>query len=153
MTDPTGLREADQAELTLWETRSAPNLFVRHVTSRPRLMLIVLLVLSGACIGCASVRDGVLDVSWTAPTANVDGSAVTGVAAYRVYYGTASGPCPGGPSFIIPSRSVSTGQIVTTRLTSLKTGELYYVVVTAVSATGVESPCSDAATGRARRAD
>ena len=121
---------------------------------RAQLVLSGLLVLSGVFIGCsAAARDGVLDLSWTAPTANVDGSAVTNVAAYRVYYGTASGPCPGGTSFIIRSQSASAGQIVTTRLTSLKTGELYYVAVTAVSATGVESACSDAATGRARRAD
>jgi len=42
------------------------------------------------------------------------------------------------------------GQTVSTKLTGLKVGELYYVAVTAVSKNGKESECSAAASARAR---
>jgi len=47
--------------------------------------------------------DGVLDASWTAPTTNVDGSPLTDVVSYRVYYSTTNPPCPSGPFLTVPS--------------------------------------------------
>src|SRR6059036_647890 len=38
---------------------------------------------------------GVLDASWMAPTTNTDGTALTDLVAYRVYYSTSGTPCPG----------------------------------------------------------
>ena len=39
---------------------------------------------------------GVLDATWTAPTTNTDGSQLTDLSFYRVYYGTSATPCPSG---------------------------------------------------------
>lgn len=91
-----------------------------------------------------------LDLSWTPPTTNVDGSKLTDIVSYRVYYGTTTGPCPGGTFLTLPSPQGSPGQAVTTKLSDLKVGELYYVAVTAVSKNGTESDCSAAASARAR---
>jgi len=105
-----------------------------------------------ASSGCATGPKGVLDLSWTAPTANVDGSALKDVVSYRVYYGTTRAPCPGGKFLTIPASQGSPGQTVSTKLTDLKAGEVYYVAVTAVSKNGAESDCSAAASARARNA-
>ena len=40
-------------------------------------------------------RPAILDVSFMAPLENTDGSPLTDVATYRVYYGTTDAPCPG----------------------------------------------------------
>src|SRR3989475_10884580 len=80
---------------------------------------------------------GILDVSWTAPTTNTDGSPLTDLASYRVYYGASSAPCPGA-SFLQVTSSTSSpppNQTVTFRLTGLSTGTLYNVSVTAVGHT------------------
>ena len=57
-------------------------------------MRLVLAFVFVACIatigGCFLMRgsDGVLDASWTAPTTNADGSSLTDLVSYRVYYST-----------------------------------------------------------------
>lgn len=97
-------------------------------------------------------RAGVLDATWTAPTTNSDGSPLTDLGFYRVYYGTTSTPCP-GPSFFqvaSPTTAPGTGQTVTFSLTGLSPGALYYVSVSAVNLNGNESACSAAASGVAQ---
>ena len=106
-----------------------------------------------ASSGCATTQRGVLDLSWTPPTTNVDGSTLTDVVSYRVYYGTTTGPCPRGKFLTIPVFQGNPGQTVSTKLTNLKAGELYYVAVTAVSKNGTESDCSRPASARARDAE
>jgi hypothetical protein len=118
-----------------------------------RRRLIAALVLAGAMAGCAVGKSGVLDLSWTAPVTNTDGSPTADIASYRVYYGTTPKPCPGGTYVTVPSPPGSPGQAVTTRLTKLSVGEVYYVAVTAVSSSGAQSGCSAAATNRARKPD
>jgi hypothetical protein len=111
-----------------------------------------------ALAGCAGTTGGapdapsggVLDLSWSAPATNVDGSASTDVVSYRVYYGTTAGRCPGGTFLTIPAPPGSPGQTVSTKLTGLKVGELYYVAVSAVSQSGRESACTTWASARAR---
>ena len=77
--------------------------------------LLAALVLGGALSGCSAGKGGVLDLSWTPPTTNTDGSPAGDVVAYRVYYGTQPSPCPGGP-FITDtdySLTLSDGTVVT----------------------------------------
>jgi Big-like domain-containing protein len=95
---------------------------------------------------------GILDASWTAPTTNIDGSPLTDLASYRVYYGTSIAPCPGGTFFEVKSSTPSppANQTVTFGLTGLSTGTLYTVSVTAVDMSGNESPCSFPASAVAR---
>ena len=86
-------------------------------------------------------RAGVLDASWTAPTTNTDGSPLTDLASYKVYYGVATGPCPGGVFFqvISPTASPAPGTTVSFRLKGLTSGSPYFVSVTAVDLSGSES--------------
>ena len=98
---------------------------------------------------------GILDASWTAPTANTDGSSLTDLAFYRVYYGTTSTSCPGPTFFQVasPTTNPQINEAVTFRLTGLLTAARYFVAVTAVDSDGFESACSPVASAVARRAD
>ena len=109
-------------------------------------------MLASVLAGCAS-KTGVLDLSWSPPATNVDGTRVTNIQSYRIYYGTESRPCPGPGRITVSASEATAGQTVKTRLTGLKVGEVYYLAVTAVSANGVESDCSALASGRARNPD
>ncbi len=95
---------------------------------------------------------GILDATWTAPTTNTDGSPLTDLNSYRIYYGTSSTPCLGSSVAQIASPTSSPGpnQTVSLRLTGLTIGSLYNVAVTAVDAAGKESACSGAASATAR---
>jgi len=108
--------------------------------------------LSGVLLVATPGGAGVLDASWTAPTTNTDGSSLTDLASYRVYYGTSNSPCPGSSFFQVasPTPSPRFKQTVAFRLTGLSTGALYYVSVTAVDTSGNESACSTAASAVAR---
>lgn len=68
--------------------------------------------------------------SWTAPTTNADGSAVSGTLAYKVYYGTTSG---------VYTNEVSAGAATTLTVSDLPAGT-YYVVVTAYYTAPSPSP-------------
>src|SRR5262245_9916110 len=111
----------------------------------------------GLALGCVlpaagPATAGVIDASWIAPTTNADGSPLTDLASYRIYYGTSSAPCPGS-SFIevaSPTLSPASNQTVTLRLTGLLTGILYYGSITAVDTSGNESSCSYTARAGAR---
>ena len=100
----------------------------------------------------APVGAGTLGASWIAPTTDADGSPLTDLASYRVYYGTSNPPCPGSSFFQIAASTPSppAGQIVTLRLPGLSKSSLYYVSVTSVDSIGHESACSIQATAVAR---
>ena len=118
-----------------------------------RLKLCAGIAIAVALSGCGIGRSGVLDLSWMAPTQNTDGSPVSDIASYRVYYSTTPSPCPGGTYIDIPNPPGAAGQKVSTRLTKLSVGELYYISIAAVSSSGVHSTCSTTASNRARSAD
>jgi len=103
-------------------------------------------------IGPPASRAGTLDASWTAPTANTDGSLLTDLVSYRLYYGTQSALCPGTPTAQVasPTPSPGTNQTVSVRLTGLTAGSRYNVAVSAVDAVGNESTCSGVASAVAR---
>src|SRR5437870_3343123 len=112
----------------------------------------------GMGLGAAAVplvgpaESGVLDASWVAPTTNTDGSPLTDLASYRMYYGTMTSSCP-GPIFVpvaSPTTSPGPNTAVTVRLKGLVSGTLYYVSVSAVDLSGQESACSIAASGVAQ---
>src|SRR5439155_1610703 len=87
-----------------------------------------------------------------APTTNTDGTALTDLVAYRVYYSTSGTPCPGSTFAQIASSTTTppTNQIVSVRLTGRTTGSTYSVAVTAVDMGGAESACSVPASGVAQ---
>ena len=111
---------------------------------------VVLAAMALVVAGCAS--SGVLDVSWSAPTANADGSPRRDATTYLVYYSTKQPPCPGS-SFVrvgSPAPQPGADQTVKVKLTGLTPGEHYYVAVVAVNSHGVWSDCSDTMNARAR---
>jgi hypothetical protein len=109
-------------------------------------------MLSGVLLLTAPGTAGILDTTWTAPTTNTDGSPLTDLASYRLYYDTASSPCPGSSSVQVASPTSSPGSNLTMsfRLTGLTSGSLYNVAVSAVDASGLQSSCSSIASAIAR---
>ncbi len=112
--------------------------------------LVLPLVVALVAAGCAS--GGVLDVSWSAPKTNADGSPRTDATTYLVYYSIKTQPCPGGSFVKVSSPAAGPGaeQTVSVKLTGLTPGELYYVAVVAVNSRGIWSGCSDTMSARAR---
>jgi len=122
---------------------------------RPRLRGLLLclgLALIGVLQTAAPGRAGVLDVSWIEPTTNTDGSPLTDLGHYLVFYGPSNEPCA-GPSVVAVAASTPSprpGQSATVRLTGLLSGSLYYVAVLAVDSNGNESACSTPASAVAQ---
>ena len=110
------------------------------------------LLLSGVLLLTSSATAGILDASWTAPTTNIDGTPLTDLASYLLYYGPSASPCGGAASVQVASSTSSPApnQPVSFRLTGLATGSLYYVSVSAVDTIGNQSACSSAASAVAR---
>jgi hypothetical protein len=110
------------------------------------------LTFNGILLAAAWSHAGVLNASWTAPTTNTDGSLLTELALYRVYYSTSASPCPGS-HFVQVATSTSIpppDQTVSFQLTGLTTGSSYSVSVTAVDTDGKESACSAVASAVAQ---
>ena len=110
------------------------------------------LLMSGVLLVASPSSAGILDATWTAPTTNTDGSPLTDLAFYLLYYGTSTSPCPGSSSVQVaaPTSSPGSNQTASVRLTGLTTGTLYTVAVTAVDALGNQSACSSVASAVAR---
>lgn len=77
---------------------------------------------------------GEATLSWTAPTTNVDGTALTDLAGYKVYYGTSSGTY---------DTTVDAGNVSTINIINLTEKETYYFAVTAYDTAGNESSYSN----------
>ena len=82
----------------------------------------------------SSSTTGAVTISWTPPTQNTDGSTLTNLAGYHIYYGTSQTSLtkvvnitnPGLATYVLSSLSAAT----------------YYFSLTSVNASGVESPRS-----------
>jgi hypothetical protein len=115
--------------------------------------LILVLALLAAPVNSTA---GTLDASWIAPTTNTNGSALTNLAGYRVYYGTNAAqltPCQNATLVQAVTSSTSTPAPNTTvkvPLTNLTTGAVYYASITSVNAAGSESACSPVVSAPAR---
>jgi hypothetical protein len=113
---------------------------------------VVLGLLIGVFLVTAKGEAGILDASWTAPTEHTDGSPLTDLASYRLYYGTSDSPCPGPTSVQVasPTPSPLPGAMMSVQLTGLMASTRYFVAVSAVDTAGIESACSTAANAVAR---
>lgn len=80
---------------------------------------------------------GSVTLSWTAPTENTDGSALTDLAGYRIYYGLAEGNYPNQVPIDNPG--------ITTYVVENLSPDTYYFVTTALNSSGVESDYSNVA--------
>ena len=81
---------------------------------------------------------GSVTLDWTAPTLNEDGSALTDLAGYRLYWGTAAGS-------YTQSVTINNPSVLTYTVDNLSP-DTYYFVVTAFDAAGTESRYSGMAT-------
>ena len=85
-------------------------------------------------IGVSAVAMGSATLSWVPPTQNADGTALTTLAGYRIYYGTN------------PSNLTTSIQLANPGITSYVVGNLasgtYYFAITAYNAAGTESALS-----------
>jgi len=77
---------------------------------------------------------GTATLSWDPPTTNVDGSPLTGLSGYKVYYGTASGNY---------TQTINVGNVTTYIAANLTDGLTYYFAVTASDTLGNESGYSN----------
>lgn len=82
--------------------------------------------------------DGSMTLSWTAPSENTDGSALTDLAGYNIYYGESPG--------VYPNRIRINSPGITTYVVENLLPTTYYVVATSFNAAGVESSFSNMAT-------
>jgi hypothetical protein len=78
-----------------------------------------------------ATTNGVATLDWLPPTENTDGSALTNLAGYTVYYGTS-------PGDLSKSVKVSNPGLASYTVTGLTSGKWYFAV-TSVSADGTES--------------
>jgi predicted phage tail protein len=76
-------------------------------------------------------------ISWSMPTSNADGTALTDIAGYRVFYGTN----PGSLSNVV---NVAGASSTSTSVTGLAAGTYYFAVAT-VNSSGVQSVASNVA--------
>ena len=85
----------------------------------------------------AAAASGTADVSWTPPTTNTDGSTLTNLAGYNIYYGTS-------PNALNQQVQVSTVGVTNYVISGLTSGTWYFAV-TAYTSTGTESSLSNVA--------
>lgn len=88
-------------------------------------------------IVAAAAATGTADVSWTPPTTNTDGSTLTDLAGYNIYYGTS----PNALNQEVQVVTIGVSNYVISGLTS----GTWYFAVTAYTSTGTESSLSNVA--------
>jgi len=86
-------------------------------------------VVAGSATGSATI-------SWTPPTTNADGSALTDLAGYRIYYGTS----PGNMTTSVTVNNIGLTSFV---VNNLLVNSTYYFSMTAVDTSGNESSLSN----------
>ena len=80
---------------------------------------------------------GAITLSWSPPSENTDGSALTDLAGYHIYYGESSGDYPNRIEIDNPSISTYVVENLSPRT--------YFVVATAINSAGLESSFSNEA--------
>lgn len=88
-------------------------------------------------IQVVATATGSATLSWTPPIQNTDGSPLTNLAGYRVYWGTTQGNLSSSATLNNPGLS--------TYVVEQLTPATWYFALTAISASGVESPFSNVA--------
>ena len=87
--------------------------------------------LTAFTVSVNQVSNGTATLDWIAPTENVDGTALTNLAGYKVYYGTSA-------RNLNESVSINNPGLTTYTLSNLSTGTWYFAVAS-ITATGAES--------------
>lgn len=101
-----------------------------------RYLAALLVLVAFPALGQAPTLD--VSLTWNPPTTNTDGTPLTDLAGYKVYWGTVSGTYPNSVSAPLGSGYVVSGQ-------NLAENQNYCFVVTAVNTFGRESAPSNEA--------
>jgi hypothetical protein len=100
-------------------------------------VLLAIIISLNASVAFASV----VALSWNAPTANADGTTLTDLDGYKIYYGTSSGDY---------SEYIDVGNVLSYMVSDLENGVVYYFAVTAYDTSGNESDHSNDVSGVAK---
>jgi len=84
--------------------------------------------------GSTPATTGSATLSWSPPTTREDGSALTDLAGFKVYYGTS-------PDDLSSTITLNSSSTTTYEIDNLSAGT-YYFMVTAIDSNGAESPSS-----------
>jgi len=109
------------------------NKITMAASSLPKILCLILLFIIIGLAGASSSLASTANLSWTAPTTNTDGSTLTDLAGYKVYYGTASGSY---------TSSIDVGNTLSYQVLSLTGGVTYYFAITAYDTSMNESAYS-----------
>ncbi len=99
-----------------------------------KILHAVLLVSMLILISAVTVFAGDATLSWDPPTTNADGSPLTDLAGYKIYYGTTSGNY---------TNNIDVGNVTTYKVVDLTEGLTYFFVVSAYDTLGNESDYSN----------
>jgi hypothetical protein len=108
-------------------------------------IILVISLLIGGCGGNGGTGDGspggTIRLAWDPPTTTADGSPLTDLTGYKIYYGTASRTY---------DHSVDVGNVTTYTLTGLAQGQTYYLATTAYDTSNRQSGFSNEVSGVAK---
>ena len=93
--------------------------------------------------GAGSVLSGTVTLTWTAPKTNADGTALTDLAGYRIYYGTVSGNYTEVKDVGIPSCDTNGDETECSYTIENLSPGTWYFAVTAYDTSGNESDYSN----------
>ena len=103
-------------------------------TKKQDILFLYLLLALAIFLNSSVAFSGVATLSWNAPTTNGDGTPLTDLAGYKIYYGTSSSSY---------SQSIDVGNTTTYTIEDLTEGLTYYFATTAYDAGGNESGYSN----------
>lgn len=127
---------------------TGPHLLQRKTPGFHAFVLAAVLIAVSALTGCGSggvspaavqpsggvqPATGSATLTWSPPSTYADGTPLTDLAGFKVYYGTAPGVY----------QSINVGATDSYEVTGLAVGQTYYFTVTAYDASGSESNYSD----------
>jgi len=104
-------------------------------TATASLSAFALTVVATTAVSSPSSSTGTAKVTWSAPTENSNGTALTNLAGYYVYYGTDS-------ASLSQTITVSNPQALAYTITGLATGNTWYFAVASYTSTGQQSSLS-----------
>jgi PKD repeat protein len=123
----------DQMTLGLGCIHGGCHMLVRQASVALVAVLLIAIAMMTSPVGAGQVR-----LSWDAPATNEDGTPLTDLAGYMLYYGRTSGQQGGSYEF-----SVDVGHQTTYTLSGLEDGQVYYFSVTAYDISDNESDYSN----------
>ncbi len=104
------------------------------INKSKKRMYIGLIIICFIIANAPAALAGNVTLTWDPPTTNEDGTTLTDLAGYNVYFGTSSG---------VYTDSVNVGDVITYELIDLTDGFTYYFAVTAYDISGNESTYSE----------